>query len=249
MPALAILTLLFLPSYQLWSVSALRDASTVVCMVLAAWGLSLLVMHPTQTGRVLGVIAIFLGTAGIYMARSYLALMLSGALLLAIALPPYYKRKTAIVIRGVASVASNYVGNELRAFPPGQVPRALMASQVSPPSPSPEATQATPRPVLGVIDSRVSSLSGTREGIRAGAGSAYPRNYCESPTAAVATITCEALFLPIGIYRFLLTPNLVEAGLDIPPSVCWRGWKMSCGWLSSRAPSPQWWHVDRYLLG
>jgi len=27
---------------------------------------------------------------------------------------------------------------------------------------------------------------------------------------------CEAVFLPLGVYRFLLTPNLFEAGTDIP---------------------------------
>jgi hypothetical protein len=190
-PGLALLTLTLMPSYQFWGILALRDAAVILCMTLVACGVTLFVIRPSGTTYSLGLIALFLGVTGMYMSRSYLAIPMSIAAVLAIAFPPLNGRRIVVVLAIVALSAGNLVGYGIRGY-----------------------TQPNSGAILAAVDSRVSSFAVTREGMRGGADSAYRGNYCRSLEGG-SLVMCEALYLPLGAYRFLLTPNPLETGAGI----------------------------------
>lgn len=234
----ALLVLILLPSQLVWGVLVLRESSAVLSMVLAAWGLSLVFARPTAITRVLGLLAIFTGVAAMYMSRSYLSLVLSAAIVLAAFFPPLRGRSLVALALAIAVVLGNYVGAEVRAFTPGtkfdytSPPVAAVVARTTPEdslNPTAAAPESEPRrlpgpqssadaqsEVLAIVDSRVSNFYVTREGLREGADSAFPFNYCAAASGSIETLSCEALYLPLGAYRFLLTPNLLETGVDVP---------------------------------
>ena len=231
---IALLALVLMPSYQVWSSLGLRDASAVMVCVIAAWGCTWLLTSSGAAGQALGAIAITLGVAGTYLSRSSLALILSAAIAVSILLPPIRRRALPIGLALVALVGANVLGGELRAFTPGpkfdysiEVPLvseipADSETNAEAPSPDTAAVPDLPAPLnpsdasssfLQVIDARVANLHQTREGMRVNAESAFAFNYCPPPNGALETLICEMAYLPVGVYRFLLTPNV----LTVPP--------------------------------
>ena len=210
---LALLVLLLMPSSQIWGSIGLRDASAVLSFTLAAWGLSFLVLQRQLAAALVGLVGVFLGITGVYLSRSYLALMLTAAIVLAIVLPPIKGRLITITAAIVLAFFANLVGADIRA----QAPPPTEANQATEASETTETTETTePSPVIDVVDSRVSNFYTSRLKFQKGAGSAFASNYCAPPRSVVSTATCELVHLPLGLYRYLLTPNVMTTGLEVP---------------------------------
>ena len=203
---LALLVLMVLPSYLLWGSLALRESSVILSMAMAAWGLSLVAMRPSPASQAVGLAAVFVGTVGMYMSRSYLALILSAAVLLAILFPPLRSRAVIVILTAGTLFLGNFVGSQIRtSAPPALVPDNTVGSDT-----------VGSDTVGSVIASRLGAFHRSREGLRLNADSAYSFNYCKPTGDAISTLTCEAANLPLGIYRFLLTPNVIETSATAP---------------------------------
>ena len=213
---LALLVLMVLPSYLLWGSLALRESSVILSMAMAAWGLSLVAMRPSPASQAVGLAAVFVGTVGMYMSRSYLALILSAAVLWAILFPPLRSRAVIVILTAGTLFLGNFVGSQIRtSAPPTLVPDNTVGSDTVGSDTVGSDTVGSDT-VGSVIASRLGAFHRSREGLRLNADSAYSFNYCKPTGDAISTLTCEAANLPLGIYRFLLTPNVIETSATAP---------------------------------
>ena len=222
---IALLTYLLMPSHMLWSSMGLRDASAELCAVTAAWGFFQLNLQRSHLWRICGGSALFLGTAGIYLSRSSLAPILSIALVAALTCPPW-KRRVVPIVAGLAIVIlGNVAGDAARNSTPIQpfqttpriehVQKALDAQNVTETTiPQSQEVVKIPTPPPRQIGR---NLFETRENFRVNADSAFTTNYCQEDWGSlIRAVACETLHAPLGIYRFLATPNLLDSGFNIP---------------------------------
>lgn len=211
----ALLILMLLPSYQLWGSLALRDASSIFALSLVAWGFSRLSFPVSRFGLTIALVFIFVGIASLYISRAYLALPVSAAIVIAAILPPLRTRAIVVLLLVALVGAANMTGIAVRDY----LPRSTATVEVDTSLIDGSQVPLPPKPMsaLSLIDSRVSNLWLSREKFREGAESAYPTNYCRDVSGTVDTALCEGLHLPIGLYRFLLTPNLLESGTSASP--------------------------------
>lgn len=229
---LSLLVLLCLPSYQFWGILGLRDSSAIFALAVICWGLSLVTISPTPMTSSLGLVALFAGVIFLQTSRSYLALIACTAVALAVVLPPL--RGRALVVFAVLGVlfAGNFLGYQIRAVDPQPIASSPEEDLAKPYSDFTESLKTAnsgnndSAADLGVPAGRVAppsavgtgirNLYATREGLRLNAASAFASNYCQPKGAALSTLSCELANLPLGIYRFLWTPNLIETGWGAP---------------------------------
>lgn len=221
-PGLALLALLLMPSNHIWGSTGLREASTVLSCALVAWGLSIVTLRSGSRNLILGLLGLFLGIAGIHLSRSYLAFFLTITVAFAVLLPPIRGRQMTIgLVIGVITLA-NLLGSHLQSqVPPPEQRSSDTTASVELKTAVELETSVQPAPERSrvfwqLLDSRVTNFHINRENFRDGAGSAYATNYCAPPQSAVSAVGCELANLPIGVYRFLLTPNVLKTGFEAP---------------------------------
>ena len=216
---LSLLVLLCLPSYQFWGILGLRDSSAIFALAVICWGLSLVTISPTPMTSSLGLVALFAGVIFLQTSRSYLALIACTAVALAVVLPPL--RGRALVVFAVLGVlfAGNFLGYQIRAVDPQPIFTESLKTANSGNNDFaadlgvPAAGRVAPPSAVGTS---IRNLYATREGLRLNAASAFASNYCQPKGATLSTLSCELANLPLGIYRFLWTPNLIETGWGAP---------------------------------